>query len=93
MRLYGELPGDPAPRIASAEAWLAMHGEDADLLLALGRMCLAARLWGPAQGYLEAALTRADTRVVRLALAQLCEATGQPDAALPHYRAAAERPS
>lgn len=93
VRLYGELPGDPAPRIASAEAWLAMHGEDADLLLALGRMCLAARLWGPAQGYLEAALTRADTRVVRLALAQLCEATGQPDAALPHYRAAAERPS
>lgn len=93
VRLYGELPGDPAPRIACAEAWLATHGEDADLLLALGRMCLAARLWGPAQGYLEAALTRADTRVVRLALAQLCEATGQPDAALPHYRAAAERPS
>ena len=91
VTLYGELPGDPAARIARAEAWLTGRGEDADLLLALGRMCLAARLWGPAQGYLEAALARADTPAVRLALARLCEAIGQPDAALPHYRAAAER--
>ena len=91
VALYGLLPGDPAPRIARAESWLTEHREDADLLLALGRLCLSAKLWGPAQNYLEAALARADTREVRLALARLAEACGQGEAALPHYRAAAEK--
>ena len=91
VALYGELPGDPAPRIACAEGWLAAHRDDADLLLALGRLCLSAGLWGAAQSYLDAALARADTRAVRLALARLCEACGRDAEALPHYRAAAER--
>ena len=90
VALYGELPGDPSPRIACAESWLPAHREDAGLLLTLGRLCLTAQLWGAAQSYLEASLALADTRTVRLLLARLFDATGRSEAALPHYRAAAE---
>ena len=89
VALYGELPGDPLPRIACAESWLVAQREDAELLLALGRLCLAARLWGPAQNYLDAALARQDRCATRLALARLAEACGRDEEALPHYRAAA----
>lgn len=93
LGLYGRLPGsDPGRGIARGESWLPEHPDDAPLLLALGRLCLAQRLWGKAQSYLEASLALAEQREVRLALARLCEQSGRPAEALPHYRAAAGLP-
>ena len=89
--LYGQGRGGALlPRIARAESWLQEHREDAPLLLTLGRLCLEQRLWGKAQSYLEASLSLADGRPVRLELARLFEQTERAAEAMPHYRAAAE---
>lgn len=90
--LYGTAQGGPLlARIACAERWLPQHRDDPELLLALGRMCLGQRLWGKAQNYLEASLSLADRREVRLELARLFELTERSDEAMRHYRAAAEQ--
>lgn len=89
-KLYGlTRGGDLTSRIARADKWLSQHHDDAQLLLALGRMCLEQRLWGKAQAYLEASLSLADRREVRLELARLFEQTERADEAMKHYRAAA----
>ena len=91
IRLYGRhLGGNLTARIARAEAWLGEHPDDAQLLLTLGRLCLAQRLWGKAQAYLEASLSLDDRREVRLELARLFEQTERSGEAMRHYRAAAE---
>ena len=88
--LYGLTPGgELSARIACADRWLLQHRDDSHLLLALGRLCLAQRLWGKAQTYLEAALSLADRREVRLELARLFEQTERAEEAMQHYRAAA----
>lgn len=89
--LYGNLKGgDATARIARADKWLRQHSDDGLLLFALGRLCLAQRLWGKAQSYLEASLSLEDRREVRLELAHLLEQTDRPDEAMAHYRAAAK---
>ncbi len=88
--LYGSLQGgDLTLRIARADQWLSQHPNDPQLLLALGRLCLAQRLWGKAQSYLEASLSLADQRETRLELARLFEQTERSTEAMRHYRAAA----
>lgn len=90
ITLYGQAQGgNLASRIVCADKWLQQHRDDSQLLLALGRMCLAQRLWGKAQTYLEASLSQADRREVRLELARLFELTERADEAMQHYRAAA----
>jgi HemY protein len=92
IRLYGRLAGGNfTSRIARADKWLSQHPDDPQLLLALGRLCLAQRLWGKAQSYLEASLSLADQREVRLELAHLFEQTERSDEAMRHYRAAVEQ--
>ena len=92
VQLYGQVRGsDLTSCIARAEKWLPQHPDDAQLLLALGRLCLHQRLWGKAQIYLEASLSLVDQRAVRLELARLFEQTERWDDAMPHYRAAAEQ--
>lgn len=92
VQLYGQVQGsDLTSCIARAEKWLPQHPDDAQLLLALGRLCLKQRLWGKAQIYLEASLSLVDQRPVRLELARLFEQTERWDEAMPHYRAAAEQ--
>ncbi len=57
VRLYGLLQGDdPAAQLRVAEGWQRKHPNDATLLLSLGRLCLANRLWGKARDYLEASV-------------------------------------
>lgn len=73
---YGRVRGrEPARQLAHAEGWLRAHPENAELLLALGRLSLRNELWGKARDYLEASLRlehRAETcaELARL-LAQL----------------------
>jgi HemY protein len=92
ISLYGRATGgNLTSRIARADKWLLQHPDDSQLLLALGRLCLAQRLWGKAQAYLEASLSLADQREVRLELAHLFEQTERADDAMRHYRAAVEQ--
>lgn len=54
---YGQLEtSDPASQLATAEKWLNERPEDAELLLACGRLCLRNELWGKARSYLETSL-------------------------------------
>ncbi|MCK4708924.1 MAG: heme biosynthesis protein HemY [Gammaproteobacteria bacterium] len=54
---YGQLQvDDPTAQLATAEKWLQDYGTSDALLLALGRICINLKLWGKAQGYLEASI-------------------------------------
>jgi len=98
--LYGELPKlEPArlqdearARIERAERWLRDHPQDAQLLAALGRLCVAAELWGKAQNYLEASLSFGASRAAELDLARLAERDGRAADAAKHFRRAGELP-
>lgn len=90
LALYAHTDGgDALGRIAKAEAWLRDHPDDAELLLALGRLCRTQQLWGKAQSYLEAALAVQPSRVVHVELALLAEHLERPEKAQAHFRAAA----
>lgn len=82
--------GDVLGRIAQAEDWLKQHPRDAQLLLALGRLCRQQQLWGKARSYLEASLSVAVSRTAHVELAGLLDQLDHPDEANQHYRAAAE---
>ncbi|HEX9181974.1 MAG TPA: heme biosynthesis HemY N-terminal domain-containing protein [Burkholderiales bacterium] len=96
--LYGTLPSlEPAARLAEArlrieraERWLLEREQDAALLAALGRLCVAAELWGKAQSYLEASLAFGESRDTHLALARLHERFSRTAEAQRHYRRAAD---
>lgn len=104
VQLYGELPvveTAAAPhktqeearlRIERAERWLRDHAEDAQLLATLGRLCMAAELWGKAQNYLEASLAFAPSRAAHQELARLAEREGRAAEAQKHFRSAGELP-
>lgn len=90
-RLYAHCDDDAVACLARAEGWLRKQPKDAGLLYALGRLCIAAQLWGKAQSYLEASLNIAPTVETHLALAGLFERLDRAAEAHVHYRAAAER--
>ena len=51
---YGRLEGDDhARQFANAEAWLAEHPDDPDLLRCLGRLATREQLWSQARDYFE----------------------------------------
>ena len=69
---YGEFNArDASAQLKQAEKWLVDYGQDENLLLALGRICMRARLWGKAQGYLEASIGVRPTPACCLVLAEL----------------------
>lgn len=90
VAFYGHCDGQQTTeRIARAEKWLLSHADDAVLLLALARLCVARRLWGKAQSYADASLSVAETRDGHLELARLFDHLGRPADADRHYRRAA----
>ena len=89
---YGEtgcVSADVLGRIAQGEKWLQQHPRDEALLLTLGRLCRAQKLWGKARSFLEASLAVKPTRIAHLELACLLEELGEPGPAQSHYRSAA----
>lgn len=90
VELYGQCAdGRAGARIAEAEKWLQSHPDDASLLLTLGRLCFAQRLWGKAESYFEASLSVEETRAGHLELARLFDELGRGDDADRQYRLAA----
>jgi HemY protein len=96
--LYGEIEklealrrrDEARARIERGERWLREHAEDPQLLATLGRLCVAAELWGKAQNYLEASLSFGASRGAHLELARLAEREGRAAEAQKHFRQAGE---
>ncbi|MFC0397745.1 heme biosynthesis protein HemY [Paraburkholderia rhizosphaerae] len=94
LRRYPDTAGgDALPLIQKAEGWQKERPDDADLMFALGRLCLHQQLWGKAQSFLEAALKLADNETLKIrshrALARLHEQLGDTAKASEHYRESA----
>ncbi|MFZ5958812.1 heme biosynthesis HemY N-terminal domain-containing protein [Pseudomonas knackmussii] len=78
VALYGQARGaDPGRQLQTAEAWLKKRPDDAVLLLSLGRLCLADKLWGKAREYLEASLNRQRSPEACAELARLLAHLGE----------------
>lgn len=94
VALYGRLGGlgseDLTACIARAEGWLRRRPDSGELLLALGRLCLAQRLWGKAESYLEASLAVRPARETLLELAHFLDGQGRTEEANRRYRDSAE---
>lgn len=88
IKLYAELDVMVNNRqLEMVERWLDNHPNDAYLLYALGRMCIALSLWGKAKNYLEASLSIRPMPENYLALARLLEEhMHEPSAAQEYYR-------
>ena len=78
VALYGELAGaDPARQLQTAEGWLKQQPADAELLLALGRLCLRNRLWDKAREYFDASLGLTRSAATCAELARLLAHQGE----------------
>lgn len=87
VRLHGNcVTSTPTKQLQQAEFWLMNHHEDADLLEALGKICVRLQLWGKATSYYEASLSLEPTAARHVALAKLLEEKGQITLANQHYR-------
>jgi len=91
VRSYGHIAGpDPAAQLEQAEGWLTHHGENAVLLLTLGRLARRAAQTEQAGQYLERCLALGGGGEAHAELARLLESSGEPTRALEHYRRALE---
>jgi HemY protein len=88
IEIYGELnASDITGQLKQAEKWLADYDENEHLLLALGRICIRAKLWGKAQGYLEASIGVKAQAATCFALAELLnEHLQQQDKSCDYYK-------
>lgn len=88
IEVYGRFAAaDANAQLARAEKWLDDFGHNENLLLALGRIAMRARLWGKANGYFEASIGARPTPAACLELAELFEKQlQQPDKAAEYYQ-------
>ena len=78
---------DPNEQLKRTEKWLDDYAKNEYLLLALGRICIRAKLWGKAQSYLEASIGVKAMAASCLALAQLLDGQlQQRDEASKYYK-------
>jgi len=80
------LPKDARRHLERAEEWLGRHPGDAQLLLALGELCMHQGLWGKSRSYLEASLAIEPSHSACVKLGQLLERTGRGEEAGAVYR-------
>lgn len=86
---YGQIPTQNlSGQLAHAERWLKHHGNDAVLLLTLGRLCVRNQLWGKGRSYLEASLAIDPHAETYRELGALLEKLNNAGAALDCYRKA-----
>jgi len=77
------------PFLERCEVWRVRHPREPSLLLALGRLCAVAGLWGKAQEYLELAIALRPEGRAHVELAHVFDVTGRGVDANRHYRLAA----
>lgn len=76
----------PEKQLATGEKWLSNHGEDPELLLALGRICRRLGFMGKARDYLTCAVNLDPSPQAYLELAEVLEAMGETQASADMYR-------
>ncbi len=87
VRLFGYVrSADPARQLETAEAWLAQHADDAQLLLCLGRLSARCELWGKARDYFEKSYQLENTPEVCAELGRLLASQGEELPAAAYYR-------
>ena len=76
LRLYQTLTTIPArERLMRAERWRDKYGEDPQLMLTLGRLCVEESLWGKAEEFLKLGLSAPDPSPAQYALGDLYDGT------------------
>ncbi|MEL6448571.1 MAG: heme biosynthesis HemY N-terminal domain-containing protein [Pseudomonadota bacterium] len=84
---YGEIStDDPNAQLEQAERWLGKHGDDAELLLTAGRLCMANKLWGKARSYIESSLATRPMPAAYASYGQLLTQLGESGAAADAFR-------
>ena len=88
IEVYGRFEAkDPNAQLSRCEKWLDDFGHNENLLLALGRISMRARLWGKAQSYFEASIGARATPAACLELAELyAQHLQQPDKAAEYFQ-------
>lgn len=87
LRRYGLAKAEnPSKQLATAESWLKNHGNDAELLLCLGRIAMRNQLWGKARSYLQTSIHIAPLAETYRELGQLLEQLNETNEALDAYR-------
>ena len=84
---FGELESaSPEKQLMVAEKWFVQHSEDADLLLALGKICQRLQFWGKAKDYLTAAVKLRPSVQGSIYLATVLEKIGDSKASADVYK-------
>jgi HemY protein len=87
VHAYGEVRGaDLAKQLKQTEVWLKAYPEDAALLLAAARLCMATELWGKARSYLESSLALAPAPEAYALYGQLLAELGEGELAAVAFR-------
>lgn len=90
--LYGRLVGaNPEHQLVVAEAWNRQWPESPEVLLTLGRLSVANRLWGKARDHLEHSLRLAPRAESYAELANVFAELGEPDKSCHCYRLGLEQ--
>lgn len=85
--LFGDLRcTDRTAQLATVESWLKQYGEEPELLIVAGRLCLRNRLWGRARSYFEASQKNQSRPDALLELGRLFEEINEKDEARSAYR-------
>ena len=89
---FGELVcEDRTAQLATVEDWLKRYGDQPELLLGAGRLCLRNRLWGRARSYFESSLRGASRPEALLELGRLFEEIDLDEEARRAYRQGLEQ--
>jgi HemY protein len=84
---YGEVRSkDLAKQLRQVETWLSSYPDDAALLLAAARLCMAQDLWGKARSYLESSVALVPAPEAYAAYGKLLADLGESEGALLAFR-------
>jgi HemY protein len=84
---FGELESaSPEKQLMVAEKWFVQHSDDADLLLALGKICQRLQFWGKAKDYLMAAVKLRPSVQASIYLATVLEKIGDSKTSAEVYK-------
>lgn len=87
VELYGlAAPADRQSQLQHAQHWLKGHPEDAELHLALGRICLRNELWGQARDHFQQSLKLRPTPAAYAELGRLLAHLGEYNHSTEHFR-------
>ena len=87
VTLYADLPLQNLNRqLVIAGAWLKMYGQQAPILLLLGKLCVRVQLWGKAKDYFEKCLALEPNAEAALAYGKLLISLDESQEAMQKYQ-------